>query len=269
MRFVVDGKELRGSIQVGHTRGEVCVSAVAHQSQQVVGQTFYCGTKESERPAVRQVLEQHHLCAQKITMDALHMIPLTLRSIHDFVGSYVVGLKANQITLPRQCVCLNLFKKPDYEKVDAEKKQYGRLEGRTYRYYSLASCVLAPRWQPTGLATLICVKRTRQQTGILSEETVYFVSNVEPVTQAQADELFGVIRQHWCVEVMHHKRDVTLCEDDLRTSKVGVSRLVSSLRTLVIVLLERMNLKNMVAQLETFADKFPTLIQFLTQQMVL
>ena len=128
--FAVDGKELRGSIQTGHTRGEVCVSAVAHQSQQVVGQTFYCGTKESERPAVRQVLEQYQLCTQKITMDALHMIPLTLRSIHGLGGFYVVGLKANQMHLHRQCVCLNLFKKPDYEQVDAYKKRHGRFEGR-------------------------------------------------------------------------------------------------------------------------------------------
>jgi hypothetical protein len=267
--FALDGKELRGSIQTGHTRGEVCVSAVAHQGQQVVGQTFYCGTKESERPAVRHLLEQQQLCAQKITLDALHMIPLTLRLIHGLGGSYLVGLKANQMNLHRQCVCLNLFKKPDYEKVDDKKRQHGRFEQRTYRCYSLASCTLAPRWDPAGLATLICVKRTRQQTGILSEETAYFVSNIEPATQAQADDLFGAIRQHWCVEVMHHKRDVTLGEDNLQTAKVGVSRLVGSLRTLVINLLERMNLKNTVAQLETFADKFPTLIQFLTQQMVL
>lgn len=269
VRFARDGKELRGSIQTGHTRGEVCVLAVAHQGQQVVGQTFYCGTKESERPAVSQLLKQHHLSSQKITLDALHMIPRTLRLIHGRGGSYVVGLKANQITLHRQNTCLNLFKKPDFEHVDAQKKRHGRLEGRTYRCYSLASSMLAPRWQPTGLATLMCVKRIRQQTGVLREETAYFVSNVKPTTQAQAEELFGAIRQHWCIEVMPHKRDVSLREDDLRTGKTEVSRLVSSLRTLVINLLEGMRLKNTVAQLETFADKFPTLIHFLTQQMVL
>ena len=72
VRFAVDGKELRGSIQPGHTRGEVYVSAVAHGDQQVVGQTFYSGTKESERPAVSKLLAEQHLCHQKITLDALH-----------------------------------------------------------------------------------------------------------------------------------------------------------------------------------------------------
>jgi hypothetical protein len=267
--FAVDGKELRGSIQAGHTRGEVCVSAVSHQGQQVVGQTYYSGTKESERPAVNQLLIEQHLCHQKISLDALHLIPLTLRSIHGWGGHYVVGLKANQANLYRQCVCRSLFYESDYEQVDEEKKQHGRTEQRTYRCYWLRSSALAPRWHTTGLATLISVKRCRQQAGVMSQETSYFVSNCQPTSQSEADELFSAIRQHWCVEVMHHKRDVSLEEDGLRTAQAEVSRLLGSLRTLVINLLERMNVKNMAAQLDTFADKFSTLIQFLTQLMVL
>ena len=115
------------------------------------------------------------------------------------------------------------------------------------------------------MATLIRVERNRQQGGIVSEKVSYFVSNVKPASQPQAVELFAAIRQHWCVEVMHHKRDVSLAEDSLRTGKADVSRLVGSLHMLIIKLL----VKNMAAQLDTFADKFPTLIQFLTQQMVL
>lgn len=67
---------------------------------------------------------------------------------------------------------------------------------------------------------------------------------------------------------MHHKRDVRLSEDDLRTGKVSVSRLLGSLRTLVLNLLENRNGKNTAAQIDTFADKFHTLIQFMTQQMI-
>ncbi|WP_161492807.1 hypothetical protein, partial [Spirosoma sp. 209] len=67
----------------------------------------------------------------------------------------------------------------------------------------------------------------------------------------------------------HHQRDVTLAEDELRSSQAAISRVLSSLRTLVINLLEKLNVKNMVAQFDTFADKFPALIQFFTQQMVL
>ncbi len=68
---------------------------------------------------------------------------------------------------------------------------------------------------------------------------------------------------------MHYKRDVTLAEDNLRTGKAAVSRILGGLRTLVVNLLEGLKVKNIAAQLETFADKFLTLIQFMTQQMVL
>ena len=203
------------------------------------------------------------------TARAAPMIPLTLRSIHTATGLYVVGLKANQANLYRQCICQSLFDTADYEQVDAETKQHGRTKQRTYQCYSLGSVALASRWQSTGLATLVRVERNRQQGGVVSQAVSYFVSNVKPGSQPEAVELFAAIRQDWCVEVMHHKRDVSLSEDSLRTGKAGVSRLLGSLRTVVINLLERMNVKNMAAQLDTFADKFPTLIQFLTQQMVL
>ena len=135
--FAVDGKELRGSIQAGDTRGEVCVTALAHQNQQVVAQTFYNGSKESERPAVSHLLEQASLWGQKITLDALHLRPLTLLSIHAASGVYVVGLKANQAHLYRHCICRCLFNSADYEQVDVATNHHGRLEQRTYRCFLL------------------------------------------------------------------------------------------------------------------------------------
>ena len=267
--FSIDGKELRGSIQPGHTRGEVVVSAVAHQQSAVVAQTYYSGTKESERPAVVALIETQHLTHQKLTLDALHLVPDTLKLIHAGNGQYVVGLKSNQAHLYRSCVLTDLFSDADYERVDTPTKKHGRVEQRHYRSFTLAESVVAARWQKAGLCTLLCVVRNRERLGVVSEEVSYYVSNHKPINQAQADELFDAIRGHWCVEVMHHKRDVSLSEDDLRTGKTEVSRLVSSLRTLVISLLEGMKVKNMAAQIELFADKFTTLIQFLTQQMVL
>lgn len=267
--FSLDGKELRGSIQRGRTRGEVLVSAVAHQHGTVVAQTYYCGSKESERPAVATLIETQQLAPQKLTLDALHLIPTTLKLIHAQKGQYVVGLKSNQTNLYRSCTLTDLFSVADYERVDAQLKKHGRVEQRHYRSFTLAESMVAARWHESGLSTLLCVVRKRERLGIVSEEVSYYVSNHKPVNQAQADDLFDAIRGHWGVEVMHHKRDVSLSEDDLRTGKAEVSRLVGSLRTLVISLLDGMRVKNLAAQIELFADKFTTLIQFLTQQMVL
>lgn len=267
--FSLDGKELCGSIQKGDTRGQVVVSALDHQTRQVVAQTHYCGTKESERPAVAELIQTQGLAHQKLSLDALHLIPSTLTLIHEGSGQYVVGLKGNQRNLYRSCTLIDLFNIADYERIDTSKKKHGRTEQRHYRCFTLKASLLASRWHKTGLCTLLCVVGSREKSGVVSEELRYYVSNQVVVNQGQADDLFDAIRGHWSVEVMHHKRDVTLSEDDLRSGKVEVSRLLSSFRTLVINLLERMSVKNMAAQLDLFADKFTTLIQFLTQQMVL
>lgn len=98
---------------------------------------------------------------------------------------------------------------------DAKVKHHGRLEQRTYRCFLLKHSALVSRWQDAGVATLVCVDRYRQQAGIVSQERSYFVSNSRPASESEADELFEAIRQHWAIKVMHHKRDVTLAEDNL------------------------------------------------------
>ena len=111
--FSLDGKELRGSIQAKDTRGEVIGSAVCHQGGQILAQAYYCGAKESERPTVAELIEKHKLASQKLSLDALHMIPSTLTQIGRAGGQYVVGLKANQPHLYQLCTVRDLFKVAD------------------------------------------------------------------------------------------------------------------------------------------------------------
>lgn len=166
----------------------------------MVAQCFYNGSKESERPATNHLLEQGSLYGQKLTMDALHLIPLTLHSINAASGVYVVGLKANQAHLYRYCICRSLFDNSDYERVDKQKKHHGRLDQRTCRCFSLKPLALAPRWKDAVVATLIRVERYRRQAGVVSEAVSYFVSNRGSGSQSAADELFTAIRQHWGIE---------------------------------------------------------------------
>ena len=269
--FTFDGKELRGSIQAGHTRGEACVSALAQDSGEVIGQIYYTGTKESERPAAQKLLKESGLCSQKITMDALYLTPKITGAIAASKGVYLIGLKSNQHHLHRYCVCRCLSSKPSYERIDEPERGHGRVDQRTYACYNLTSVALAARWRKVGMGTCIKVVRSRKNLdgGPISQETCYYVSNAHPATQAEAEDLFDAIRRHWLVEVNHHYRDVTLAEDDLRTKSQTVNRLMSSLRTLVVNLLKRLKPKNMAAQIDEFADNFNTLIQFMTQQLVL
>lgn len=269
--FAMDGKELRGSIKSGHTRGEACVSAFAHDSQEIINQAYYTGSKESERPTLQQLLNDTGLYNQKLTLDALHLIPRTVNAIHGASGVYVVGLKSNQTHLYRYCLCSSLVQQPTYERMDRLERGHGRLEQRTYGCFRINPRALALRWQDSGMATCIRVKRIRQPLNGSqpTEEISYFISNTQPTTPTEADELFDAIRQHWRIEAMHYQRDVTLSEDGLRTGNESISRLMSSLRTLTINLLKRAKSRNMAAQIDNFADKFHTLIQFMTQELVL
>ena len=93
--FAGDGKELRGSILQGEKRREAVVQIVHHDSGQVYDQAFYNGHKQSERPCLQQMLEEE-LNTQKITLDALHLIPETVNKIAGEQGIYVAGVKDNQ-----------------------------------------------------------------------------------------------------------------------------------------------------------------------------
>ncbi|MPR37248.1 hypothetical protein [Salmonirosea aquatica] len=62
----------------------------------------------------------------------------------------------------------------------------------------------------------------------------------------------------------HFYWDMTLAEDGLRIKSQHVSRIMSSIRKLVVNLLKRIRPKNMATQIDEFADDFNALICFLT-----
>lgn len=197
--------------------------------------------------------------------------PLTVNAINQADGVYIIGVKANQAHLYRYCICRQLGKPADYWRVDEPQRGHGRCEERHYNCFRIAPSGLDWRWRNAGFSTLLCVRRSRQRLDGSKARSVvsYFLSNAQPTSTLEAAALFDAIRGHWRIEVMHHRRDVTLSEDALLTKVQAISRLMSGLRTLVINLLQRSKPKNMVARLDGFADQFDTLIQFLTQELVL
>jgi hypothetical protein len=266
--LAVDGKDLRGSIQSGKTRGEACVSVVAQATEAVISQAYYSGKRESEKVVVRQLLADTDLYSRRLSLDTLHLNPLTVSAIQKASGCYLIGLKANQALLYRSCICRCVMDKPIYEYTSAVERGHGRLEQRSYRCFALSGVSFAPRWQAAGFQTLVWVKRSRQALDgtELTETISYYLSNA-PI--GEAADLCGAIRGHWRVETTHYRRDVMLGEDGFRTGTSAVSRLLSGLRTLTLSLLHRLKPTNMAAQLDSFADNFLGLIQFMKVEAVL
>jgi len=214
--LAIDGKELRGSIASGEKRGEVVVQVVAHKNGNTIAQSYYCGTKESEVPTVRKLLESRELLTQKISLDALHCKSQTLEMINQGGGKYLVGLKANQKALLKQAVREMESQAFFYQSTEQEKG-HGRIETRSYEFYDLLEMKKADRWKDCRMQTLIKVNRLREElkAGKKSMETSYYVSN----EVGTYEELREAIRRHWQVETNNHIRDVTLKEDHLRSKK--------------------------------------------------
>jgi hypothetical protein len=264
--FALDGKELRGSILAGHTRGEAVVQVVSHETLATHSQDYYNGSKESERPCVATLLENKDLAAQKLTMDSLHFTPTILDLIAEEGGIFLVGLKGNQSEILTDMELLCKLSKPDYEQY-SENKGHGREETRHYKTINLAGEYFDKRWEKAKFQTLIHVKRTRLENkrGKFSSEISYYMSNYKPQTKEQAEELFKAIRGHWAVETNNNIRDVTLKEDSLTTIIKPVSIVTSIIRTLVINMLQIIKPKNMIAQLENFGEDLDELETFIKQ----
>jgi predicted transposase YbfD/YdcC len=215
--FAGDGKELRGSIEKGQKRGEVSVQIVSHQERAVVGQAFYNGTKDSEKPCLKDLVQQTGVHKQRFTADALHLHPGMTESIHQAGGVFVIGLKDNQKELLTDMIDHTeaFASRVEHRTVD---KAHGRLEIRYYSCFDISGEYVDPRWDKSGLSSLIRVRRIRTvlKTNESSEEVAYCISNGK---SEDAMEYFEAVRNHWSIEVNNHYRDVSLDEDRFRTKK--------------------------------------------------
>ena len=263
--FASDGKELRGSILKGDTRGEAVVQIVGHKNRIVYKQGFYNGKKESERPCVSQLLDDE-IGSQKITLDALHLIPETVKKIEKQKGVFVIGVKENQQELLEDMKMITSKDKPVAQHSDTEKSN-GRIDTRAYMGFTLKNSYFDQRWQDANFQTVIKVERHSYncKNKTESNEMSYYISNQKLKQDGTDNELFNAIRGHWNVETNNHIRDVTLKEDNLKTKYPTMARNMATCRTGLLNLLYQLNLKNIKAKLEEFADNFQTLLKWLTK----
>jgi predicted transposase YbfD/YdcC len=219
--FAIDGKELRGSIEKGHKRGQAMVQAVSHEDLQVAAQDYYAGEKESEVPTVRKLLQESGLSKQKSSFDALHCQVATLEIITREGGRYVVGVKENQKELKKQ-ICLAMENESCLMKIKTQEKGHGRIETRIYQFYDVLEMEKDARWKDCQIKTAIKVKRQRMElkTNKTSVEESFYVSN----EVGKYEELAHAIRGHWQVETNNQIRDVSLQEDRMRSKKRGYSK---------------------------------------------
>jgi predicted transposase YbfD/YdcC len=262
----IDSKTLRGTTSAQDKQGERTLLAVAHSNRNILAQRPMSGPKSSEITAVRDLLQETGLEKGKNTLDALHMNPTTTAQINLAGGIYIIQVKDNQEKLREQCERLATEDVP-LGTISTTEKGHGRHETRHGTFFDLEKIEFPERWSESGLRTLIVMKR---QTIIpaqqkVSSEISYYMSN-QQVRADQFDiqsELFTAIRRHWGVESENWIRDVTFNEDHVKTKYTDQAHVMACLRTFVVQLFRKADLRNFQAAIETFCDcpdKFETFL---------
>ena len=230
------------------------IQIVRHADGAVVGQSFYNGTKESEKRCLAQLARESGVQNQQITADALHLHPKLTQGIHKDGGTF----ENNQKELLEDMVQHTKTAKPKMQHKTTEKG-HGRLETRHYTCFDIRDEYFDPRWNKSGFSSLMRVQRIRTvlKTNETSEETAYYISNGK---SENAPAYFTAVRKHRSIEVNNHYGDVSLREDQLRTKETSITQVMASIRTPVLMLLRQWNPKNLIAQMEYFQDNFDELI---------
>lgn len=101
----LDGKAIRGTVKNGQNAMQNFVSLVsvfASQQKQVLSAAAIHTKKESEIPAVQNILALLHLHDVTFTLDALHCQEKTVNKIVETGNHYLIGTKDNQPKLHRE-----------------------------------------------------------------------------------------------------------------------------------------------------------------------
>lgn len=263
----IDSKTLRGTTSADDKQGERTLLAITHTKRDILAQRPMSGPKTSEITVARELLRETGLEKGKVTLDALHMNPITTAQINLAGGIYIIQVKDNQEKLRKQCERLAGEYAPLGVIVTVEKG-HGRQETRKGAFFDMEKIEFAERWSDSGPQTLIVMERQTVKTAQrkVSSGISYYVSNqVNPEQSNVQSELFTAIRRHWGVESENWIRDVTFNEDNVKTKCADQSHVMACLRTFVVKLFRKANLENFQSALETFCDCPDKFTAFLCQ----
>jgi predicted transposase YbfD/YdcC len=124
-------------------------------------------------------------------------------------------------------------------------KGHGRLERRTL----ISTTALNDYVDWPGVAQCFKLVRERTINGKTTTETVFGITSMSR-DRADAPRLLKLTRRHWMIENgVFHVRDVTLGEDDCRVRTGAAPMILSTMRNVVLNLLNKLGVTNKAAVL--------------------
>ena len=245
----LDGKTLRGTIPLGHTRGVHLVAAY-HAEQGVVLAQLAVDAKANEIVVAPQLLEQLDLTGVVVSGDAMFAQRRLSTQIVEAGGDYFWWVKDNQPTLladlellfTEEYACAGWAVPPvDFTTAATIEKGHGRLEQRVLT----VSSMLADYQDWPYLAQAVKVERTRTTKLKQTHEVAYGITSL-PAADADAARLLALGRGHWQIENgLHYRRDVTLQEDASQVRRGQAPQVLAALNNLVCGLCGRAGISNL------------------------
>ena len=237
----IDGKTICGSGNAEHKAYHV-VSAWVTENQITLGQ-LETAEKSNEITAIPELLEMLDVSGSTITIDAMGCQKQIAEKICEKNADYVLGLKANQLTL-LQDVKLYFETETVNESTKTLEKDHGRIEKREYFLETNIDWLQCrSEWADLKGIGMVRSSVTSMKTGEITQEARYYITSLTDV-----ERFAYAVRRHWCIESqLHWQLDVTFHEDDSRARKDNSPLNLNILRKEALALLNQANLGKRVS----------------------
>jgi predicted transposase YbfD/YdcC len=254
-QLVVDGKVLRGSDrQALPAQAARMVLNAYHVQQRRVWKQMEIQGRGGEARAALTLVRLSNLSGFVVSADALHTRPAWCRQVRQAGGHYLLIAKTNRRELYEDIACLfEAGPFPDLPEGTAStlNKGHGRLEHRTLRISAALSDYLKPGWPD--VAQVFQIERTIDCRGLTRCERVYGLTSLH-ANAASPTQVLRLVRQHWHIEnILHHRRDVTLGEDDCQVCRGQTPFVLAQINSLVLFLIDQTGATNAAAKIREFA----------------
>lgn len=235
-QLIVDGKQLRGTVEAGRKQATVQIVSVWAEKERICLAQSQIADKTNEIKAIPDLLKPLDITGSVVSIDAIGCQKTITELIVDKQADYLIGLKANQDGLYEQVVDWFERIKPSLQADISRDLGHGRAENRTVLVSEKLDLVdAAEGW--VGLKSVIYVESIRWVNDKQERSKRYYISSLAGHSAAQMGRY---IRRHWSIEnEQHWHLDVTFDEDGCQVRKDHAPRNLTTVRKLALGLISR------------------------------